>query len=166
MIRRAKVDDATYIIAGIESICAENIYTVTERFLIDDQWKAVLYQPETVPDHLLAVADRNGEPIAFGNLFPGPEGRKDRHVATLGLSVLRSFRKRGIGTQLMKWMLNWATNTNLQKISLTVLANNKQAIHLYQKFNFETEGVYRRQYRFGNEYVDAFLMAKFLSDTR
>jgi RimJ/RimL family protein N-acetyltransferase len=161
-IRRATQEDAEIIIAGIEAVCAENIFFVTERFLPDAQWEAVLYWPDTVPDHLLVVAEADGEFAGCGNLFPGPEGRKDRHVANLGMYILKPYREKGIGAQMMAWMLDWAEETGLEKITLAVLATNQRAIHLYQKFGFEVEGIRRRQYRIGHEYVDSILMAAFL----
>lgn len=136
---------------------------MTERFLLDGQWEAALYRPETVPDHLLVVAEIGGAFAGCGNLFPGSEGRKDRHVANLGIYILKPYREKGIGAQMMAWMLDWAKEAGLEKITLAVLANNQRAIRLYQKFGFEIEGIRRRQYRIGSEYVDSILMARFLS---
>jgi RimJ/RimL family protein N-acetyltransferase len=161
-IRRAIQEDAEIIIAGIEAVCAENIFFVTERFLPDAQWEAVLYRPDTIPDHLLVVAEIGGEFVGCGNLFPGPEGRKDRHVANLGMYIFKPYREKGIGTHMLAWMLDWAKEADLGKITLAVLATNQRAIRLYQKFGFEVEGIRRKQYRIGNEYVDSILMAKFL----
>jgi RimJ/RimL family protein N-acetyltransferase len=163
-VRQAGPDDAARIIAGIETVCAEGVYFVTERFLSDAQWEAALYQPDTVPDHLLTIAEVDGQFAGSGNLFPGPEGRKDRHVANLGIYVLKPFRGQGAGTALMRWMINWAMTIGLRKVTLSVLATNHLAIHLYRKFGFDVEGVLRQQYRIGNDYVDSVLMARFLPD--
>jgi hypothetical protein len=164
-IRRATPADAPAILAGIETICAEGIYFAIEHYLPDAQWEAALYKPETVPDHLLVVAEVEGESFTGnGRLFPGPPGRKDRHVADLGLYVLPSYRRRGLGTLLMDWMLAWARQTGLRKVTLSVLSTNQIAIHLYQKLGFVAEGLRRQQYKIGSQYVDELLMAKFLTN--
>jgi RimJ/RimL family protein N-acetyltransferase len=163
IIRPAVPYDAARIVAGIEAICAEDIFFVTDRFLPDEQWEAVLHRPETAPDHLLVVAEVGGVFAGCGNLFSGPPGRKDRHVAHLGMYVLKPFRDRGVGTGMMAWMLEWAERMGLKKITLSVLATNQPAIHLYHKFGFEVEGVRRWQYLVAGHYVDSLLMAKFLN---
>jgi len=43
----------------------------------------------------------------------------------------------GIGTELMKHLLELAKKEFVQKIHLTVLANNFNAMHMYEKYGFK-----------------------------
>jgi RimJ/RimL family protein N-acetyltransferase len=86
-----------------------------------------------------------------------------RHVADLGLMVAMSHRRRGIGTGLLEAALDWARHSEVRKLELHVFPHNEAAIRLYEKFGFVQEGYRRRHYRRGNEYVDAILMAYFVS---
>lgn len=127
------------------------------------QWESVLYRPETVPDHLLAVAELNGKIIGAGRIFPGGEHTLMNHVAELGLFVLKPFRNQGIGSQLLFWLMNWAAQENIKKITLTVFASNQPAIRLFKKYRFIQEGCLRHQIKIENRYVDLLLMERFLS---
>jgi len=86
-----------------------------------------------------------------------------RHVADLGLMVAMSHRRRGIGTGLLEAALEWARHSEVRKLELHVFPHNEAAIRLYEKFGFVQEGYRRDHYRRGNEYVDAILMAYFVS---
>ena len=47
----------------------------------------------------------------------------------------------------------------VSKLELHVFPWNEPAIRLYEQFGFEREGLRRKHYRRGNEFVDAILMA-------
>jgi hypothetical protein len=164
-IRRATPEDTEAIIDGINAICAEGGAYYITHFIPSPQWEAVLYRPETLPDHLLAVAEWEGRFAGAGQLFPGPENTLFRHVAELGMFVLKPYRRQGIGRQLLVWMLDWATEVGLEKINLAVFTTNQPAIQLYKQFGFLEEGCQRRQIKVGEEYVDLLLMARFLGRT-
>lgn len=88
---------------------------------------------------------------------------KNKHVASLGITILKGFRRMGIGTAMMNRLLKWAQKQKgVEKISLDVFSTNKPAINLYRKLGFETKGTRRRQYKIGDKYIDEVTMAKFL----
>jgi len=60
----------------------------------------------------------------------------DRYIATLGIVVSDKYKNKGIGSQLMTSLINQAYENSVDKIVLTVLADNKPAIRLYQKHGF------------------------------
>jgi RimJ/RimL family protein N-acetyltransferase len=47
----------------------------------------------------------------------------------------------------------------VRKLELHVFPWNEAAISLYERFGFVQEGYRRQQYKRGDEYVDAILMA-------
>ena len=82
-----------------------------------------------------------------------------RHVADLGLMVAASHRRRGIGTALLDAAVRWARASSVRKLELHVFPWNEGAIKLYENYGFVREGLRRGQYRRGDDYVDAILMA-------
>jgi ribosomal protein S18 acetylase RimI-like enzyme len=84
------------------------------------------------------------------------------HLGELRIYVARDKRKMGIGSLLLKYALQEATSQLLRKVVLNVLANNLQALQLYERFGFTIEGVRRQQYKFGDAFIDEVLMAKFI----
>jgi ribosomal protein S18 acetylase RimI-like enzyme len=80
------------------------------------------------------------------------------------MGVLAEYRSQGIGQALLETLLSWAqARGGIEKVCLSVHADNQRAISLYKKLGFEVEGIRKRETCFGpGQYADAVLMAKFL----
>lgn len=81
-------------------------------------------------------------------------GNVDDNTVEFAISVLDEYQKMGIGTALMKKMIEHLTELNYQKASLAVQKEN-YAVRMYQKVGFEiideTEQEYIMIHRLGNE---------------
>jgi len=74
-------------------------------------------------------------------------------------------RGRGFGSEATSLVIDYAfENTNLNRISLDVLAFNPRARRAYEKAGFVYEGTSREAFRFDGEYIDDVLMAILRSD--
>lgn len=83
------------------------------------------------------------------------------YAATLGLMVAEEARRQGIGQALAAALLDLADNwLNLQKLELTVFANNHPAIALYQKLGFEIEAIFRHDAMQDGVLADSLAMAR------
>ena len=65
-------------------------------------------------------------------------GYVDAHTPELAISLLKEYRHKGIGTQLMKAMLRRLRERGYQRASLSVTRENANAIRLYEKLGFST----------------------------
>ena len=111
------------------------------------------------PDEYMLVAEVDGKVV--GSI--GIRGGKDRlaHVAGLGMSVRDDYQNRGIGTALMRAILDMTDNwLNIRRVELDVYTDNLRAVHLYKKLGFEIEGVREILPSRDGEYVDAYHMAR------
>ena len=81
------------------------------------------------------------------------------HVADLGLMVAAGHRRQGIGRSLLEQAVEWARESQIEKLELHVFPHNEPAIRLYEQFGFEREGLRRDHFRRGGRFVDAVLMA-------
>lgn len=100
--------------------------------------------------------------VVAGSLTLEVNGRaRRRHTASFGLSVDCCQRGKGVGSALMKEMLNLCDNwLSVERIELTVFVDNEAAIALYQKYGFKTEGVAERFAVRKGQQVDALYMAR------
>jgi putative acetyltransferase len=90
-------------------------------------------------------------------------GPRTRHTGSFGMAVRDDWQGRGVGSALMKAMLDLAESwLGLTRVELTVYTDNEPAIALYRKFGFEVEGTHRRYALRDGEYVDAHSMARLL----
>jgi len=84
-----------------------------------------------------------------------------RHSATFGLCVDFHHHGKGVARALMQEMINLCDNwLSVDRIELTVFADNARAIALYQHFGFETEGLARRFAVRNGRQTDALYMAR------
>lgn len=109
---------------------------------------------------LVAMVDRE----LVGHLDFRNGGReRNAHVGSLGMSVLPDWRRQGIGRAMLEVLLSWAEASPLiEKVALTVFANNTPALSLYESMQFQVEGRRPDAFRLGpNEYTDAVMMFRF-----
>ncbi len=78
--------------------------------------------------------------------------------------MVKEWRGRGVGTALLKSLLEWATaHPLIEKVWLEVFATNERAIRLYRKLGFVEEGVRPQDIKLGpGRYVDTLAMYKFV----
>lgn len=88
------------------------------------------------------------------------------HVADLGLMVVATHRRRGLGRALLDQAVSWARESHVTKLELHVFPWNGPALGLYSAFGFEREGLRRRHYLREGVEVDAVLMAYHLPSAR
>ena len=77
---------------------------------------------------------------------------------------MRKRVRKEIATVLLQSLIDWAAAKPLiEKIGLTVHANNENAIRLYRKFGFIEEGRRSKELKLGPDiYVDDILMYRFV----
>ena len=75
----------------------------------------------------------------------------------LSISVRNEMQSKGIGTLLLKSMLDQCKVMNYKKIFLEVRVSNKKAINFYEKFGFSKDAIRNNYYTNNSE--DALLMS-------
>ncbi len=92
--------------------------------------------------------------------FSSGHRKRNSHTGDFGMGVHKDFRGLGIGTLLLKALIEWAkNNTQIEKINLCVHQTNDRAIATYKKIGFEIEGVRSKDLKYPNGvYVNTVLM--------
>ncbi|CAA9468345.1 MAG: Acetyltransferase [uncultured Rubrobacteraceae bacterium] len=107
------------------------------------------------------VACAEGEVVGSLTLQTSPTRPRIRHVGSIGMAVRDDWQGKGVGTELMRAVLDLAENwPNLTRVELEVYADNAAGIVLYEKLGFEREGTHLRYAFRDGEYVDAYSMAR------
>lgn len=65
----------------------------------------------------------------------------------MNIVIKKNYRNQGIGTLLLENLISLAKSLNSNSLSLEVSEKNLPAIHLYQKFGFESLGVRKNYYQ-------------------
>jgi len=142
----------------------------TTNLLIDEEGLGILIEEEEQiitryhqhPISMMLGCFINDQLVGVSNLS-AKDRHKIKHVATLGVSVLKAFWGIGIGYQLMKILIDHAKQTNLiHVIHLDVRADNEKAIQLYKKLGFEQMGYFKKAFIIHGEYYDEIMMNLYL----
>ena len=115
-------------------------------------WKYETFLSSFEVGHKGLTCKHNSEIIGFIIFSPiNPEA----HI--LSISVIKKIQSKGVGTLLLRSMLDQCKAMNYKKIFLEVRTSNLQAINFYQKFGFIKDAIRDNYYTDNSE--DALLMS-------
>jgi ribosomal protein S18 acetylase RimI-like enzyme len=150
VVRPAAPADAGGIAEVIAAVEPELLVSEIGRDERSDRIHGLLESGENV----WFVAEADGAIVGELGLALG-----DPAPASLGLSVLPSWRRRGIGDALLSHALDWARANAVHKVAADVFPENAPALSLLRKHGFEEEGRLREHYqRETGEPRDALLL--------
>jgi putative acetyltransferase len=111
---------------------------------------------------IVAVIEEKNEQRIVGSASLGfNEQEVFRHKAELGIAVHDDYQNMGIGSAMLKHLLDIARMKKLTKVFLLVDTRNDRAIHIYKKAGFEIEGKLRNEKYHNGQYSDEYRMAIF-----
>lgn len=99
---------------------------------------AARFAQEGCRDMLLAFC--GGEPAGFCGFGPWRAGPGAAEGEIIGLYVLKAYRRRGVGTALLRAALAALAARGLDRVSLWVLDGNEKAVQFYESFGFADTG--------------------------
>jgi len=103
------------------------------------------------------------EDLIVGEAAIGLCSDRRKHVAELGISVIKDYRKRGIGTCLMQKILSCAGEKLVpapKAARLSVFGANSIAIAFYERYGFRVVASIPGQFEFKGELIDEVIMLK------
>ena len=143
--------------AGLDSVARERRYlTFLEAPSLEETRRFVRRNiREGHVQHVALVEDK-----VVGWCDALPIDRPTRaHTGVLGIGVRAEFRRRGIGTALIRETLKKARASGLTRIELSVRQGNASVVALYERFGFVHEGVQHNAIRLDGKYENLICMA-------
>ena len=163
-IRKAEVSDAAALcqLMGFPS-CYRN--TLQLPFPARQLWQQRLQKEDSLQQRLVLETE-DGLVIAQGALWrEGTPGLA--HGARLGMAVHQDWQGRGVGSALLRALLEVADHwPGLHRVELTVFTDNIPALALYRKYGFEEEARLRAYALRDGHYEDVLKMARLRSAAR
>ena len=115
----------------------------------------------------LLVACEGSDLVGMAGLHTRPGQPRRRHAASIGMTVRDDRQGRGVGTALLKAILDLADGwMNLSRLELEVFTDNAHAISLYQRHGFEIEGTLREYALRDGQLIDAYVMGRLRPQTK
>ena len=159
-IERAKPADAPAMIDFLKQVGGEtdNLTFGAEGLPITAEAEAdYIAQLEDSQDQVMLVAKCDGRIVGTASLNRLP--RRMRHRGDFSISVAKAYWNKGIGSRLLGEIIRFAKAHSFERLDLQVRSDNRSAIHLYQKYGFETLCTYPSFFKIGTEYVDFDFMS-------
>ena len=164
-IRLARTEDAAAIAAGEHEVArTPGLLNAQPGEIPEEVFRDTIAALAGGDNGLYLVAECDGEPV--GHLLLAPLGLASRaHVCTLTVVVYPRQQGLGVGRALMQQAVDWARNNpRIEKIELTVRADNQRAIALYRALGFKDEGLLQGRVKGTDGVVrDDLAMALFVS---
>lgn len=87
-------------------------------------------------------------------------GVDDGRVGAIGIVVKNGYRGIGIGTEILKILLEQAGAFGLRVLTVHVFATNRRAIHVYEKVGFVQSGKIPNRHLRQGRFIDEVVMTK------
>jgi RimJ/RimL family protein N-acetyltransferase len=167
-IRTVKTDDAAAIIAFSKVLADEPDNGVSfsaasdVTFTLEEEVGIIQGYLDNPTSHWVVALDEQGTFIGHSNVHPGR--RVFRHTVGLGISVAKDWRNRGVGTAIMRTLIDWcAANPQIKRLELEAFTHNERAIYVYEKLGFEREGIRRAAALKDGRFRDSIMMSMLFS---
>lgn len=131
-----------------------------EGLLTPDDFEKLIYEDSIAEKNIFLVAQVKDKIIGFTRL-EGNKLSRFSHKAEFGICILKEYCGYGIGKVLLENILIFADSNRIEKVSLSVVQTNTNAIRLYKKYGFIEEGllIKDRLHKDGN-YYNTVLMGR------
>ena len=168
VIRTAETRDAAAILEHATKIIAEDSYNITTQGELDmtvEQEQVWIEKRLNNPANIILLAEVDGCMAGMAH-FENGSRRRTAHKGIVRLNINKRFRRKGVGITLLESVIDWARdNPVIEKLCLSVFANNEPAIALYKKAGFIEEGRYIKEVKLApGQYVDMVRMCRFVTD--
>ena len=159
--RRRDLCDLLELINSLVDEKAE-IY-ITQKFTREAEanWLHEVLSRLKKDEQFFLAAEVDAKVVALSD-FQVKDGDDENRVAAFGIIVRDGYRNLGIGTEIMKTLLEQAAFFGLRTVTVNAFATNRRAIHVYEKVGFvQTSRIPKKHYRHGI-FIDELTMAKSL----
>ena len=164
MIREAVSQDAEKMISYLNQAGGEsdNLLHGKNEFNVPVEGvKRKLNMSKESDNSVILIALEDEQIIARAEL-DGYYPARMHHRAKFSISVRKDHWNQGIGTEMIKRIVEQAKKMNITVIELEVITDNTSAIALYHKTGFTDIGIYKDFFNVNGMFKDAIIMQKIL----
>jgi RimJ/RimL family protein N-acetyltransferase len=158
--KREDLDGLMELINSLVDEKAEIARTVKVTREEEAEWLPKMLASLEKDELFFLVAEVGRKLVASSDIHILPGDQK--HVGVLGIVIKSGYRELGLGTEMMKTLIEQARARGLKVLTLQVFATNKRAVHVYEKVGFVNSGkVPKKHFREG-QYIDEVIMTKLI----
>lgn len=160
-LRSPKWDDIDEMLAFITSMVDEgDLYiSVQKKPTWEEEldWHANKLAEIEKRKTVACVAEVDGQIV--GNSSVTKKSGMQSHVGGLGIAIKKGFREVGLGTEMLRVLIDQSRKMELELVQLTVFSANDRAIHVYEKVGFKQVGRIPKAIFKWDKYFNQVIMA-------
>ena len=164
ILRNAEINDAEDLIKYLKITTSETPYLIREPDEVTLSLEQEQHFIQRVMDsdrELMLVAIIDGKHIGNCSLMGIGGYRRYQHRCSVAIALYQEYCGRGIGKIMLQTVLEIAKEIGYEQAELEVIADNKNAIALYENLGFEKYGHFPDNMKYENgKYADAYWMMK------
>ena len=160
ILRTPRWDDLDDLLEMINSLVAEGAdIVISEKVsrVEEIDWLARALSHLAKDEILYLVAEVDGKVVANSEISMRRDGY-DGHVGGIGIAIREGYRNVGIGTEMMKTLVEQARKIGLKVLTLFTFESNRRAIHVYENVGFVQTGKIPRKFFREGKYIDEVIM--------
>lgn len=161
VIRKARKEDAEKLINYVNKIAGESDFLTfgPGEFNITVEKEEEILESHLYSNNKIYIIALIDDEIVGSLNFGGGHRPRTMHTGEFGVSVSKKYWGLGIGKELVKYLIDWAKDSNIiKKINLRVREDNNRAIELYKKLGFNHEGIITRDFYLDGKYYSSIQM--------
>ena len=168
ILRNAEIEDAENLVSYLKITTSETPYLIREpeevTITIEQEQNFIKSKMEA-KNELMLIATVEGEHIGNCSLMSIGNYKRYAHRCEVAIALYRKYCGSGIGKLMLETVLDIAKQLGYEQAELEVIAENRNAITLYEKLGFEKCGQLPNNMKYADgTYADAFLMVKKLKE--
>ncbi len=162
IIKNIETDEAQSYYCVVNKIKDEGNYLYySNRFSFEETKNYVSFHNKS-NNPILGAFTEDGKLIGFADFNIGSFD-EIKHVAILGMGIIKQYRGKGIGKKLVEKSIESAKRLGVEKLELEVFDTNEIAKKLYKRMGFFEEGrLLRKRKCQGEKYEDIICMGLFI----
>lgn len=164
VLRNAKPEDSAELIKYLKATSAETSYLIREPDEItinEEDEKQFINAKIAAERELMLVAFIDGKHIGNCSLMSIAPYRRYSHRCDVAIALYKEYCGCGIGKAMLETILDVAKSVGYEQAELEVMAENKNAIVMYEKLGFKKFGTFPDNMKYDDgSYMDAYWMMK------
>ncbi|RZV08448.1 ribosomal protein S18 acetylase RimI-like enzyme [Natrinema hispanicum] len=181
VIRPAHEEDRAGVVETMRTVAEDGTYVVAENVAMELDRESALVRANEARSRIVFVAILTPEPDEDEADTDSSEERTEpaatdgdvvgwlhidapalpalRHTAELTVGVDPQYRRQGIGSALLEYGLEWASDAGYQKLYQNVPETNGVALEFLAEHGWQRDGEHEDQYCLDGEFVDEIMLA-------
>lgn len=164
ILRAATPEDSADLIQYLKVTCGETPYLIREPeevTITPEEEESFIKAKLDSDKELMLIASIDGKHIGNCSLMSLASYKRYSHRCDVAIALYKEYCGCGIGKAMLETVLKVAVNAGYEQAELEVVAENKDAIALYEKLGFKKYGTFPDSMKYSDgTYVDSYWMMK------